>query len=121
MQELTKAEETIMYCIWKLGNNVCTTDIMTCLKENYGKEYVNTTLCVFMSYLRKKKYVGYHKHGNTYLYYPLVTRQEYRKRQIEQLLNGCFEGSVVALFKTIILNASEDEKKLILKLMAEQE
>ena len=121
MQDLTTAEEHIMNCIWKLGDNVRTSDIMKCLKEDYGKEYVNSTLCVFMSYLRKKEWVGYRKKGNSYVYYPLITRQDYRKQQIERLLDGCFEGSLVSFFEAIIRNATKEEKKEIAELLCTQD
>ena len=119
MQDLTKAEENIMQCVWKLGNNIQTSEIMQCLKEDFGKEYINSTLCVFMSYLRKKGYVSFQKKGNAYVYSPLITRDEYAREKLLLLLNGCFEGSLPSLFEIMLKDAGKEEKKKIVRVLEE--
>ena len=109
MESLTKAEESIMNCIWKLGDNVEVMDVMKCLKEEGGKDYARTTVCVFMSFLREKGYVGYVKKGHTYIYHPLVSRQEYQKESVSELLTKCFDNSLTELMGTAFSVRKPDE------------
>ena len=101
MESLTKAEESIMNCIWKLGDNVEVMDVMKCLKEEGGKDYARTTVCVFMSFLREK--------GHTYIYHPLVSRQEYQKESVSELLTKCFDNSLTELMGTAFSVRKPDE------------
>lgn len=119
MQSLTKAEENIMNCIWKLGDSVEVVDVMKTLKEESGKEYARTTVCVFMSFLRDKGYVGYVKKGHTYIYHPLISRQEYQKESVTELLSKCFDNSLTELMGTAfeVHAPSKEEKAQIAELL----
>jgi len=47
--------------------------------------------------LEKKGFVGHKAYGNTHLYHPLVSKEEYSKRQLNKLLAGYFDNSFSAL------------------------
>ncbi|MBR3644357.1 MAG: BlaI/MecI/CopY family transcriptional regulator [Parasporobacterium sp.] len=120
MQTLTKAEEVIMNCIWKLNDNVEVVDVMKRLKEESGKEYARTTVCVFMSFLRDKGYVGFIKRGHTYIYHPLISREEYQKENVGELLSKSFDDSIPEMINVIfsVRKPSEEEKKAIREMLA---
>lgn len=44
--------------------------------------------------LVKKEVVGFNKYGGTYEYYPLISKEEYRKSQLGSLVKGYFNNSL---------------------------
>lgn len=121
MQSLTNTEETIMNCIWEQNKDVSVADLLQYMKDTYGKNYARTTVCVFMSYLREKGYVVYHKKSHAYVYHPLISRQEYRQDRLRDLVSRCFEGSYVEMVKAIIQSndLTPDDKAQLSALLAE--
>ena len=111
MQSLTATEESIMNCIWSLEQDASVADLLTCMKEKYGKEYARTTICVFMSYLREKGFVAYRKRSHAYVYHPVISREEYQKDRVTDLLSRCFNGSITELVKTVIEVGKPDEEQ----------
>jgi predicted transcriptional regulator len=47
--------------------------------------------------LEKKGYVGHKAFGNTHLYHPLISKEDYSKSQLTRLMNGYFNNSFPAL------------------------
>jgi BlaI family penicillinase repressor len=89
MQTLTRAEEQIMHKLWEL-------------KKAYVKEVLETlpapkpaynTVSTIIRILERKGVVGHEKTGKSYLYYPLIKKDEYRKFSIKKLIHGYFDGS----------------------------
>ena len=121
MLELTNAEESIMNCIWDLGEDVSVADLMKNLEERYKKIYARTTISVFMSFLRDKGYVTYHKKSHAYLYHPIISREAYRRYKVKDLMERCFDGSLLEFEKTVleISKPEKNELKEILTLLQE--
>ncbi len=55
--------------------------------------------------LVKKEVVSYNKYGNTYEYYPLITKEDYSKSQMKRLVSNYFNNS----FKKVVNFFSETE------------
>jgi predicted transcriptional regulator len=47
--------------------------------------------------LEKKKFVGHKAHGNVHVYHPLVSKQEYSKKQLFGLMESYFNNSFPAM------------------------
>ncbi len=109
MQSLTATEESIMNCIWSLEQDASVADLLTCMKEKYNKEYARTTICVFMSYLREKGFVAYRKKSHAYVYHAVISREEYQKDRVNDLLQRCFDGSLTDLVRTALLVGCPDK------------
>ena len=86
---LTKAEEQVMQILWELGEAVVK-DLMEHFEE---PKPAYTTVATVLRVLEKKGFVSFRKVGNTYLYSPLVTKVEYMRFQVSNLLSNYFNGS----------------------------
>lgn len=90
---LTKAEEQIMQILWEMKRGVVK-DIR--LRFNDPKPARNTVSTV-VRVLERKGFVRHKAYGNTHLYYPIVTKEEYSKNQLFRLLDGYFNNSFPAM------------------------
>jgi predicted transcriptional regulator len=86
---LTKAEEQVMQILWELGEAVVK-DLMEHFEE---PKPAYTTVATVLRVLEKKGFVSFRKVGNTYLYSPVVSKVEYTRFQVSNLLTNYFNGS----------------------------
>ncbi|GAB4032860.1 BlaI/MecI/CopY family transcriptional regulator [Spirosoma endophyticum] len=117
VRELTKAEEEIMRVLWQLKKGFVK-DVLAELPE--PKPAYNTVSTI-IRILEKKELVGYTAYGKTHEYYPLITEEQYRRFQTEQLMANYFDNSLkklVSFFvqdKNISLNEADEIIKLLNK------
>ncbi|MEO6001325.1 MAG: BlaI/MecI/CopY family transcriptional regulator [Chitinophagaceae bacterium] len=93
MKPLTKGEEQIMQVLWKLEKGFLK-DIVDNTSD--PKPHPNT-IATLLKILVEKGYVSYEIQGRNNLYQPVVSKGEYGKRSINQLVKGYFEGSPAKL------------------------
>ena len=89
MKKLTKAEEEIMLILWEL-REALVRDIMTGLSD---PETPYTTVSTVIRILEKKGFASHKAFGNTYLYFPLVSKREYSRSQLNDFVGSYFNGS----------------------------
>jgi len=89
MKELTKAEEQIMQVLWGLGKGFVK-DVIERLPE--PKPAYNTVSTI-VRILEKKKFVDHKAYGKTYEYFPLVGRDEYKKKFVRSFVRRFFGDS----------------------------
>ena len=90
MTTLTKAEERIMKILWKIEKGFIH-DILEHFPE--PKPPYNSVSTI-VRVLVKKDIVSFKKFGNTYEYYPLISKEEYRKGQMSRLLKDYYNNSL---------------------------
>ncbi len=93
-QKLTKAEEEIMLILWKLKEAIVR-DVIGNLKD---PDTPYTTVSTVIRILEKKGFVRHRAVGTTYLYYPLLSKQEYLKGYLKGIAKNYFDGSSSNLF-----------------------
>ena len=103
VKELTKAEETIMQLLWQL-KEAMVKDIIELMPE--PKPAYNTVSTV-VRVLENKKFVDHKPHGNSHVYFPLISEAEYKKFTFEKMMSGYFSNSYKSLVSFIA-----NEKKL---------
>ncbi len=103
VKELTKAEETIMQLLWQL-KEAMVKDIIELIPE--PKPAYNTVSTV-VRVLENKKFVDHKPHGNSHVYFPLISGEEYKKFTFDKLMSGHFSNSYKSLVSFIA-----NEKKL---------
>lgn len=118
IRELTKAEEEIMRVLWQLQKGFVK-DVLAELPE--PKPAYNTVSTI-VRILEKKELVGYKAYGKTHEYYPLITEEEYRRFQTEQLMTNYFDNSLKKLVSFFVKdkNISLSEADEIIKLLNKQ-
>ena len=112
MKSLTKAEEQVMQALWKVERAFLRqiVDAMPALKPHQN------TVATLLKILVEKEFVGVTVLGRHHEYFPLVTKDEYSKRTIKQIVKGYFEGSFsnVVSFMVKEKNISVEELEKLL-------
>jgi BlaI family transcriptional regulator, penicillinase repressor len=98
MKPLTKAEEQVMLVLWKLGKGFLK-DITDATPE--PKAHPNTVATI-LKILVEKNFVEYEVQGRNNLYKPKISKTEYGKKTITQVVKGYFEGSPAKLVSQFV-------------------
>lgn len=118
MKKLTRKEEEVMKILWKLEKAFVKEII-----ESYDdpKPHYNTVSSLVRG-LQDKGLIGYNQYGNTYQYYPLVSREEYRRPFMKQIINDYFDNSYksVVTFFVKEQRLSPDELEELIKMIKDQ-
>jgi len=108
-----------MKILWKL-KRAFVKDIIE--KYDDPRPHYNT-ISSLVRLLQEKGFVGYKQYGNTYEYYPLLSKEEYRKSFMKKIVRDYFDNSyknVVTFFvKEKGLSANELEE--LVKMIKDQE
>jgi BlaI family penicillinase repressor len=97
-KSLTKAEEQVMFVLWKLGKGFLK-EITDEMPE--PKPHPNTVATI-LKILVEKKFVEYEVQGRNNLYEPKISKTEYGKKTITQVVKGYFEGSPAKLVSQFV-------------------
>lgn len=119
MKTLTKAEEQIMQVVWKL-QRAFLHEIVESMP--HPKPHQNT-VATLLKILAEKEFVGITVMGRQHQYAPLVTREEYSRKTIKQMVKGYFEGSFsnVVSFMVKENNISVEELESLLQQIKKQQ
>ena len=102
MQKLTNKEEEIMKILWKL-EKAFVKEILEMIK---GEKPHYNTLSTIVRNLQEKGYVDHEAFGNTHRYYPIVTREQYRKQFINTSIADYYDNS----YKSLVSHFAKEEK-----------
>jgi len=115
IKELTKAEEQIMQVLWRL-EKALVKDIIEELPE--PKPAYNTVSTI-VRIMEKKGFVSHKAYGKNYEYFPLVSKDEYKKKFLKSFIKRYFGGSfqeMVSFFanrRDISLQELEEIRRLL--------
>jgi len=113
--KLPNAEEYLMNIIWK-----CETAFLKDIMEHYPEpKPAATTVATLLKRLQDRGVVAYRLFGNSRQYYPLVGKEDYFSRHVNDIIKNFFGNSALqfASFFTSTGNLSakelEDLKKIV--------
>jgi BlaI family penicillinase repressor len=110
--QLTKAEEQIMQMLWEMDEGIVK-DIRSRFPD---PKPARNTISTVVRILEKKGFVGHRAYGNVHVYHPLVSKQEYSKKQLFGLMESYFNNSFPAMASFFVrekdLSISELEELL---------
>ena len=89
MKELTKAEEQVMQILWDMRKGFVK-DIIEDFDDPKPAYNTVSTICRI---LEKKEFLGYKSYGNSHQYFPLITREEYTKLYVNNVVKNYFSSS----------------------------
>lgn len=97
MKHLTNREEEIMELFWEKGPLFVKDiiDLMTEPKPHYN------TISTIVRTLEEKEYVGHEQFGNTHRYFAAISKEEFSKNTIKNMVGKYFNksyASVVSMF-----------------------
>lgn len=98
MKQLTKSEEQVMQVLWKIKNGFLKDIVDGCPEP---KPHSNT-VATLLKILVEKGFVEYHTQGRNNLYQARISKEEYGKKSINQLVKGYFEGSPAKLVSQFV-------------------
>ena len=101
---LTGLELKVMNLLW-VKEKAHVKDIIEIWDEVPVPAY--NTVSTVVRILEEKGFVGHEALGRSHKYFPLLTKADYQKRLMKNVLESVFSGSVTSLVSTLV-----DDKKL---------
>jgi BlaI family penicillinase repressor len=98
IKDLTKAEEQLMQIMWQIEKGFVK-DVMDHLpipKPAYN------TVSTIIRILETKGFVAHEAFGKAHQYYPIISREDYRRYATSKLLDNYFENSVESMFSFFV-------------------
>jgi predicted transcriptional regulator len=97
MKHLTNREEEIMELFWEKGHLFVKEiiDLLVIPKPHYN------TISTIVRMLEEKGFVGHEQFGNTHRYYALISREEFSRNTLKEVVGKYFNksyASVVSMF-----------------------
>jgi predicted transcriptional regulator len=119
MKQLTKAEEQVMQVLWKLGPSFLR-DIVEGMPN--PKPHQNT-VATLLKILVEKEFVAIKVLGRQHEYSSLMTKEDYSKRTMKQMVKGYFEGSFSNVVSFLVKenNISVEELETLLHQIKKQQ
>ncbi|GGE63227.1 putative transcriptional regulator [Pedobacter psychrotolerans] len=98
IKDLTKAEEQIMQVLWQLEKAFVkeVIDQLPIPKPAYN------TVSTIIRILETKGFIDHEAFGKAHQYYPLISKEEYKRHATEKLLGNYFENSVESMFSFFV-------------------
>src|SRR5680860_745448 len=119
MKKLTRKEEEVMKILWKL-EKAFVKDII----EKYPdpKPHYNT-ISSLVRLLQDKGVIGFTQYGNTYQYFPMTSKEEYRKTFMKQVVSDYFDNSYksAVVFFVKEKGLSPEELEELVKMIKDQQ
>lgn len=118
MKELTKAEEQVMQILWKIEKGF----VKDLIEHFDDPKPAYNTVSTIIRILEKKEFVSYKAYGNTYEYFPIVSKEEYTKKTMKKFVGSYFGNSYQNLLSFFSKNDNLSLKELEeLKIIIEKE
>ncbi len=70
------------------------------------------TISTVVRILQEKEFIGHEAFGRSHQYFPLVTREDYQKRLVKNVLKNVFAGSVTSMISTLVDNGEISDGEL---------
>ncbi len=102
MLKLTNKEEEIMHILWKL-EKAFVKDVLAEIKTE--QPHYNT-LSTIIRNLEEKGYVDHNAYGKTHQYFPIVSKEAYKKRFMNTAIEHYFNNS----YKNVVSFFAKEEK-----------
>jgi len=109
MEKLSYQEEEAMLVIWRTGEGN-----IKSFMENMDEPAPYTTVASIIKNLEKKGYISSRLVGNAYLFKPLISEEEYKKKFVGNVVKEYFDNS----YKELV-NFFVEQKKISAKELKE--
>jgi BlaI family transcriptional regulator, penicillinase repressor len=118
MQKLAKREEQIMQACWHLGRAFIK-EIIAELPD--PKPHYNS-VATMVRILEDKGFLAHETFGNTFRYYPAVSKEQYQKHAFEDIVKQYFNNSYPSMLAYFAKEQkmSQDELNEILEIIKSQ-
>jgi BlaI family penicillinase repressor len=108
MQKLSLQEEEAMLAVWKTGEG----NVKLFMENMDEPKLPYTTLASTIKNLEKKGYLHSRLVGNTYVYKPAVSHEDYKKKFMNGFVKDYFENSYKELVNFFVTQKKLSSKEL---------
>ena len=108
-KRLTRAEMQIMNTLWKLSE-ATVREVQENLKSSKRPAY--NTVLTLMRILRDKGIVASRREGKTDIYHPLVSRKQFGRNYLDEMLQVFFSGSASALVSQLLESKKVNKEEI---------
>lgn len=112
MKTLTAKEEEVMELFWKKGPL-----FVKQLLEFYEEPRPHfNTLSTVVRGLEEKGFLGHNAYGNSYQYYPVVTKEDFKRKTLKGVISKYFNNSYMGVVSSLVKEEEisiEELKELI--------
>lgn len=106
---ITEAESEVMKLLWQ-EEPLSANEIIAKLSQQM--QWSDQTIKTFLNRLHKKNAIRFEKSGRNYLYYPLISHDEYLKVENRSFLNRIYDGAAGLLCAKFIQEEHLSEKDI---------
>lgn len=108
MERLTTKEEEIMQIMWDI-------------EKGFVKDFIErmsepkppyTTVSTVIRILESKGFIGHKAYGNTYEYFPIVRKPDYKKFTLKNVIQNYFDNSMKNMVSFLIKEEKLSEKEI---------
>ncbi|MBA4321293.1 MAG: transcriptional regulator [Odoribacter sp.] len=89
MRELTRAEEEIMQVLWKIEKGF----VKEILEHFDEPKPAYNTVSTIVRILQDKGFVSHKAYGRTHEYFPVISKDDYSKKQLKTFVKDYFSNS----------------------------
>lgn len=108
LKKLTEKEEELMTLLWDNGP-MYVREMLDHFDE--PKPHFNT-VSTFVRLLEQKGFVAHERTGNSYRYYPVVSRDDYSRLSLRSVMERYFDNSVGGLVSALVSERSLSDDEL---------
>ena len=106
---ISGSELEIMKLLWK-DNPLSANEIRSLLSDEIS--WSNQTIKTFINRLLNKQAIRFEKSGRSYLYYPLISYDEYVKEENKFFLEKVYDGAIGMLFSKFLEEEKLSDKEI---------
>jgi len=108
IKELTKAEEQVMQILWQLKEGI----VRDMLEKMPEPKPAYNTVSTVVRVLEGKGFIGHKAYGNSHVYYPLISEDEYKKFTFDKMMTNYFSNSYESLVSFLVQEKNLSMKEL---------
>lgn len=119
MEKLATREAQIMQVIWDLEKAF----VKEVVEQLPDQPHYNT-VSTMVKILEKKGFLGHEKLGNAYRYFPLVSKEDYQTKVVDEVVKGFFDNSPLKLVNYFTREqqlSADDLERLLKKIKGEDQ
>jgi predicted transcriptional regulator len=106
---LTALELKVMNILWDLGEGFVK-EVMEKWEEEPVPAY--NTISTVIRILEEKGFVGHHALGRSHRYIPSLSRDDYQKRVMTNVLDNVFSGSVATMISSLVEQRNLSDREI---------
>ncbi|AFS79668.1 putative penicillinase repressor [Gottschalkia acidurici 9a] len=107
--KISEAELEVMKLLWNTSP-LSSSEIISSLSDKM--DWSSQTIKTFINRLLNKKVISFEKSGRSYLYYPLISYDEYVKSENKSFLEKVYDGAIGMLFSKFLEEEKLSEKEI---------